>query len=92
MMIPREGSNTPVESIGTWASHADEDVLRPTPNKEGVEPGGNDLASMQSYKKFWADEQDSYILVHTIEESAAALGRSTQSIKMRLWRLHSSNK
>jgi hypothetical protein len=47
MTIPREGFNTPVESIGTRASHADEDVLRPTPNQEGVEPGGNDLAAMQ---------------------------------------------
>jgi hypothetical protein len=47
MKIPREGFNTPVESIGTWASHADEDVLRPAPNKEGVELGGNDLATKQ---------------------------------------------
>jgi hypothetical protein len=47
MKIPREGFNTPVESIGTWASHADEDVLRPAPNKEGVELGGNDLAAKQ---------------------------------------------
>jgi hypothetical protein len=39
-------NNTPVESIGTWASHADEDVLRPAPNQEGVELGRNDLAAM----------------------------------------------
>ena len=45
MKIPREGFNTPVESIGTWAFHADEDVLRPAPNKEGVESGGNDLTA-----------------------------------------------
>lgn len=47
MKIPREGFNTLVESVGTWASHADEDALRTTPNQEGVEPGGNDLAVMQ---------------------------------------------
>ena len=33
MPIPREGFNTPVESIGTWASHWDEDVLRPCRKK-----------------------------------------------------------
>ena len=48
MVIPREGFNTPVESVGTWASHRDEDALRATPNQEGVEPGGNDLAAMQT--------------------------------------------
>jgi hypothetical protein len=40
-------NDTPVESIGTWASHADEDVLRTASNKEDAEPGGNDLAAMQ---------------------------------------------
>ncbi len=40
-------NDTPVESIGTWASHVDEDVLRTTSNQEDVEPGGNDLAAMQ---------------------------------------------
>jgi hypothetical protein len=44
------------------------------------------------HKKFWTDEQDSYILSHTVEESAIALHRTTQSVKTRLWRLHSSNK
>jgi hypothetical protein len=42
-------------------------------------------------KKFWTEEQDSFILSHTIEASAIALQRTAQSIKMRLWRLHSSN-
>lgn len=40
-------NDTPVESVGTWASHRDEDALRTTPNQEGVEPGGNGLAAMQ---------------------------------------------
>lgn len=43
-------------------------------------------------KKFWTDEQDNFILSNTIEESAFALKRTPQSIKMRLWRLHGSNK
>lgn len=43
-------------------------------------------------KKFWTDEQDHFILTNTIEESVSALKRTPQSIKMRLWRLHSSNK
>jgi hypothetical protein len=47
MVTPREGFNTLVESVGTWASHRDEDALRTTPNQEGVELGGNDLAAMQ---------------------------------------------
>lgn len=42
-------------------------------------------------KKFWTDEQDRHILSHTVEESAFALQRTEQSVKMRLWRLHSSN-
>jgi hypothetical protein len=42
-------------------------------------------------KKFWTAEQDSFILSHTIEDSAIVLQRTMQSIKMRLWRLHSSN-
>lgn len=44
------------------------------------------------HKKFWTNEQDGYILSHTVEESALALQRTAQSVKMRLWRLHSSNK
>jgi hypothetical protein len=35
-------------------------------------------------KKFWTDEQDSFILSHSIEESAFELRRTPQSIKMRL--------
>ena len=47
MVTPREGVIAPVESVGTWASHADEDALRTTPKQEGVEPSGNDLAAVQ---------------------------------------------
>jgi hypothetical protein len=43
-------------------------------------------------KEFWTDEQDSYILTHNVEESAVALRRTEQSVKMRLWRLRGSNK
>ena len=43
-------------------------------------------------KKFWTEEQDHYILAHTIEDSVMMLQRSIQSVKMRLWRLHGSNK
>ena len=43
-------------------------------------------------RKFWTDEQDGYILTHTIEESAVALQRTARSVKMRLWRLRGSNK
>jgi hypothetical protein len=43
------------------------------------------------HKKFWTEEQDTFIQSHTINESVAALQRSTQSIKMRLWRLRSRN-
>lgn len=44
MVTPREGFDTLVESVGTWASHGDEDALRPTSNQEDVELGRNDLA------------------------------------------------
>lgn len=37
----------------------------------------------------WCVEEDDYILHHTVEESALFLGRTIQSIKMRLWRLKS---
>jgi hypothetical protein len=140
-------NDTPVESVGTWASPSgDEDALRTASNQEDAEPGGNDLAAMQmkientkrqsldltkpvhaylygliqtdghlsqgtrnrgklqielSYKdvgmrrvmqkKFWTDKQDRHILSHTVEESAFALQRTERSVKMRLWRLHSSN-
>lgn len=40
-------NDTPVESVGTWASHRDEDALRTASNREDAEPGGNDLAAMQ---------------------------------------------
>ena len=43
-------------------------------------------------KKFWTDEQDSFILTHAVEESAVALRRTARSVKMRLWRLRGSNK
>jgi hypothetical protein len=52
MAIPREGLNTPVESIGTWASHRDEDVLRTTPKSEGVEPVRNALAYHEQWLAF----------------------------------------
>jgi|GEM_PF-3610476 len=32
MVTPREGFNTLVESVGTWASQRDEDALRTTSN------------------------------------------------------------
>jgi hypothetical protein len=38
-------------------------------------------------KKFWDDEQDRFILLHSVEESALKLNRSVSSIKTRLYRL-----
>jgi hypothetical protein len=38
-------------------------------------------------RRSWTSEEDSYILGHTVDESAESLGRTRQSIKMRLWRL-----
>ncbi len=40
----------------------------------------------------WDGEQDRYVLSHTIEESSEALGRTTKSVRIRLWRLRGSNK
>ena len=40
-----------------------------------------------SPKKMWTPEQDEFILTHEIEESIELLGRSENSIKMRLRRL-----
>jgi hypothetical protein len=69
MVIPREGFNTPVESIGTWASYRDEDVLRPASNNEDAEPGRNDLAATQII--------DSYLKVLFSLEAMNLIGGGT---------------
>ena len=38
-------------------------------------------------RRSWTDEEDQYVLTHTIEQAVAALGRSPRSISMRRWRL-----
>lgn len=38
--------------------------------------------------KKWDDEQDQYILTHTLEESMSFLNRTRKSINIRLWRLN----
>jgi len=38
-------------------------------------------------KRAWTPREDSYIKMHTIDESSLVLQRTRQSIKMRLWRL-----
>lgn len=42
-------------------------------------------------RKKWTNQEDAFILSHTIEESALQLQRTAQSIKMRFWRLTNSN-
>jgi hypothetical protein len=45
-------NDTPVESVGTWASPSgDEDALRTASNQEDAEPGGNVPAAMQMRMK-----------------------------------------
>ena len=39
-------------------------------------------------RKRWDDEQDQYILAHSVEESICYLTRSKNSVIMRLWRLN----
>ena len=39
----------------------------------------------------WTQEQDQYILTHTIEQSMKKLDRTAQSVKMRLWRLNQNH-
>lgn len=43
-----------------------------------------------SPRKLWDKAQDDYILSHSIKESMSHLGRSKQSVSMRLWRLKRS--
>jgi len=43
-------------------------------------------------RKTWTVDEDKYILSHTIEESVESLGRTLNSVKVRLWRLRGSNK
>jgi hypothetical protein len=38
-------------------------------------------------RRSWTDEEDQYVLTHTIEQAVAALGRSPRSVSMRRWRL-----
>ena len=38
-------------------------------------------------RRLWCKEQNTFILTHSVEESACHLRRTPQSIKMRLWRL-----
>ncbi len=42
------------------------------------------------FQKFWDDQQDKYILSHTLEESCNHLKRTERSVKMRLWRLRNN--
>lgn len=42
--------------------------------------------------KKWDDEQDQYILNHTLEESCLFLSRTISSIKTRIWRLNKNDK
>lgn len=44
-----------------------------------------------SRHKRWTSEHDEYILKHSIQESVEALGRTKQSISMRLWRLRKNS-
>lgn len=39
------------------------------------------------FRKLWDEQQDNYILTHTIQESCNFLKRTDKSIKMRLWRI-----
>lgn len=41
-------------------------------------------------RKIWTKEQDNFILSNSIENSMEVLGRTEESIKMRLWRLKNS--
>ena len=43
----------------------------------------------QKFYQDWCEAQDRFILTHPINEAALHLGRTEQSIKMRLWRLKS---
>jgi hypothetical protein len=38
-------------------------------------------------KKTWSQDEDRYILAHTIEDSCGVLDRTVKSVKTRLWRL-----
>ena len=38
-------------------------------------------------RRLWCEEQDTFILTHSVEESTSHLKRTPQSVKMRLWRL-----
>jgi hypothetical protein len=48
----------------------------------------NDMIKRDYEKMWWDNEQDGYILNHTIEESMEHLNRTEKSIKIRLWRLN----
>jgi hypothetical protein len=74
MVIPREGFNTPVESIGTWASYRDEDVLRPASNNEDAEPGRNDLAATQTKEQSQMKDKTGQFLDLTIPAHAYLYG------------------
>ncbi|BAY96256.1 hypothetical protein NIES37_01860 [Tolypothrix tenuis PCC 7101] len=43
-------------------------------------------------RKFWTPEEDKYITNHPIESSMKVLGRSRNSIELRLWRLNKQSK
>lgn len=44
-----------------------------------------------SRHKLWTSEHDAYILSHSIQESVEKLGRTKQSISMRLWRIRGNH-
>lgn len=54
--------------------------------KKWVRPDGMRI----SPKRDWDADEDTYILAHSIEESMTHLGRTKQSVQMRLWRLQKS--
>ena len=43
-------------------------------------------------RKFWTPEEDEFITTHSVEYSMKVLGRSRNSIELRLWRLSKLNK
>jgi len=52
---------------------------------EWVRP--NTMRKIEFERNRWTLEEDSYILTHTVEESAEFLQRTHKSIKVRLWRI-----